>query len=138
MTVFSVNPQGGMQEYANLAAVSHRAASAAGMALITQFGGILDGQDMTPGYAVRNFLPAMVVKLFNRDGLVPQQCPFFSRSSPKLPTSQQEKFHCRPNQPANRESHCHDQHNVLPLAESVGRTRREVFTDQPWKGVGYI
>jgi hypothetical protein len=25
------------------------------MALIAQFGGILDGQDMTPGYAVRNF-----------------------------------------------------------------------------------
>jgi hypothetical protein len=58
---------------ANLGAVSHRApaATAVGMALIAQFTGILDCQDVTPGYAVRNFLPAMF-KLFNRHGLVPQ------------------------------------------------------------------
>jgi hypothetical protein len=89
MPIFSVNRQGRMQEQANLGAVSHRAqaASAAGMPLIAQFGGILDGQDVTPGYAVRNFLPATLVKLFNRHGLVPQptaKCDFLSNAARQL------------------------------------------------------
>jgi hypothetical protein len=166
MTIFSVNRQGWMQEQADLGAISHRAqaASAAGMALIAQFGGILDGQDVTPGYAVRNFLPAMLVKLFNRHGLVPQptaKCDFLSNTARQFTQANAEllRHSLRKQRPffaavrrrscqspsrkiplptsrisRQTESHTsHDQHNVLPLAESVGRTRREVFIDQAFR-----
>jgi hypothetical protein len=94
----------------------------------------------------------MLVKLFNRHGLVAQptvkrtssairhdnlrrQTPncsdircetkplFCSRSSPKLPMSQQENSIADlPNQSANRESYIPPPTHVLSLTESVGRT----------------
>jgi hypothetical protein len=104
----------------------------------------------------------MLVKLFNRHGLVPQptaKCDFLSNTARQFTQAnaellrhslrQQRPFFsavrrrsCQPPSrkiplPTSRlsrqtESHTSpDQHNVLPLAESVGRTRREVFIDEP-------
>jgi hypothetical protein len=44
-------------------------------------------QGVTPGYAVRNFLSAMFVKLFNRHGLVAQptaKCDFLGNTARQL------------------------------------------------------
>src|SRR5258708_8941515 len=167
MMTFGMNRQGRMQEQAKVGAVADRpqTARAAGVALIVQFGGVLDGQDMASGHTARNFLAAMLVKLFNGHGLVPQpaaKSDFFGNIARQYTQTnaeflrhslrQQRPFFAavrrRSCQPPSRkiplptsrisrqtESHTPiDQRNLLALAESVGRTQREVFTDQPLQG----
>src|SRR5215471_594208 len=72
--IVGINRQGRMQEQAEVSAVADRpqAAGAASMALIVQFGGVLDGQDMAPRCASCDFLTAMLVNLSDRHRLIPQ------------------------------------------------------------------
>src|SRR5262249_55894064 len=167
MMALGIDRQSRMQEQAKVGAVADRpqAAGAAGMALIVQFGGVLDGHDMASGHTVRDFLAAMLVKLFNGHGLVPQpaakrdflgniarQCTQTNVEFLRHSLRQQRPFFAavrrRSCQPPSRkiplptsrisrqtESHTTtDQRNAFAPAESVGRTQREVFTDQPSSG----